>query len=996
MNSRAVVFTALWPRAALGIAALVAVLLPVHPCFAQTNFATLISDGAYTWFSDPRAVFYNGALYFGYTRASDSRAVLSAFNLSSGQTTNLWASSLTQHDDHNHPGLLVKSDGRMLAVWSRHGSDQFFSYRLSASTNPVTAADWGAEQTIANSGAGVTYANPYQLSAESGKIYNFCRDLNYNPTVFTSTNGGTNWSSPQLFIRTGSGSTRPYVKYASNYTNRIDVLYTDGHPRDVANSLYHIYYSGGAIYKTDGSLLKSYSSLPLLHDSGERGSVIYQYSDADTSDPNDHIPTGRAWCWEIAYQTNGDPACVFSVQRDLVTGPTQGTDDRIYYYYARWTGAAWQKRFIAQAGRPLYSAENDYAGGICLDPQDVNTIYLSSNAQNPFSLADTTNVTLRANSRYEIWRGTTADGGLTFSWQQITTNSTLDNIRPYVPRRNGGENCLIWLRGTYTSYTSYALSIVGLFTTQVPQTNAASGVWNVDADGVWSDNTKWLNGIVGTGAGNTADFSALDITADRTVTLDALRTLGTLRFGDTSGGQNWFVNSGGGTALTLNSGSSVVPSIVVNSNNATLQVTLAGTNGFTKSGIGTLILASSNSLTGALNLDRGIDGNNNDGATRITSSSAIQNFSAVNIRNTSVTTAGGATLQLDGTAGGIVVTQNISATCRNNSTVPTFESLAGTNTLAGTNCIQVGGTNVIYQSDAGSLLQITAPIQYVGTLTSARTFTFTGAGDIAVSGAILASSNAAPSGVMKTGGGTLTLSGANTYTNGTVVLSGILNYNGSVNTGRVTVASGTLGGTGTIGGAVTIQSGGTLAPGSSGIGTLTINNALTNTGTVFIRLNKSGATLTNSIVKGVSNFSIGGTLSVSNVGTGIVTVGDSFKLFSATNATGSFAAITPATPGVGLKWNTNTLAANGILSVVLGTVHPQMTQTALSGTNLVFGGNGGAAGYNYSVLTTTNLAVPFSAWNVAGGGTFDAGGNFNFTNAMDSNSTQKFYVIQIP
>src|SRR5262249_31691314 len=145
----------------------------------------------------------------------------------------------------------------------------------------------------------------------------------------------------------------------------------------------------------------------------------------------------------------------------------------IYYYYARWTGTSWQKRFIAHAGRPLYAVENDYAGGICLDPQDVNTIYISSNAQNPFNLGDISNVTLRASSRYELWRGVTADGGLTFSWTQITTNSAADNLRPYVPRRNGGERCVIWFRGTYASYTSFSAGIVGLFTTKVP-TNTAN------------------------------------------------------------------------------------------------------------------------------------------------------------------------------------------------------------------------------------------------------------------------------------------------------------------------------------------------------------------------------------------------------------------------------------------------------------------------------------------------------------------------------------------
>src|SRR5437762_6266042 len=95
---------------------------------AQTNFATLISDGAWTWFNDPRALFHNGALYFGYVRRVDGKSVLSTFQPTNGLKTDLWTSSLTQTDDHNNPGLLVKQYGTMLAIYARHGSDQFFAY----------------------------------------------------------------------------------------------------------------------------------------------------------------------------------------------------------------------------------------------------------------------------------------------------------------------------------------------------------------------------------------------------------------------------------------------------------------------------------------------------------------------------------------------------------------------------------------------------------------------------------------------------------------------------------------------------------------------------------------------------------------------------------------------------------------------------------------------------------------------------------------------------
>src|SRR5262249_17772681 len=143
----------------------------------------------WTWFNDPRAIFHNGTLFFGYVR-SDGRSCLNTFNLQTGTTTNLWISSLSETDDHDVCGLQVKQDGTILANWARHGGDQFFSYRLSTSTNPTSPANWGAEQQIAPSGAGLTYANPYQLTNESGMFYEFSRDLNYNPTVFTSSDGG--------------------------------------------------------------------------------------------------------------------------------------------------------------------------------------------------------------------------------------------------------------------------------------------------------------------------------------------------------------------------------------------------------------------------------------------------------------------------------------------------------------------------------------------------------------------------------------------------------------------------------------------------------------------------------------------------------------------------------------------------------------------------------------------------------------------------------------
>lgn len=91
------------------------------------------------------------------------------------------------------------------------------------------------------------------------------------------------------------------------------------------------------------------------------------------------------------------------------------------------------------------------------------TLYISSNAAEPFNLDDAARVPLRENARYELGRGVTDDGGLTFHWTPVTKNSEKDNLRPYVPRRQGGPPSVLWFRGTYRSYTNYDCEIVGLF-----------------------------------------------------------------------------------------------------------------------------------------------------------------------------------------------------------------------------------------------------------------------------------------------------------------------------------------------------------------------------------------------------------------------------------------------------------------------------------------------------------------------------------------------------
>ena len=62
----------------------------------QTNLLTLAADGAWTWYNDPRALFHNGALYFGFVR-SDGTSTLKVLDLQAGTTVTLWTSTWSQY-----------------------------------------------------------------------------------------------------------------------------------------------------------------------------------------------------------------------------------------------------------------------------------------------------------------------------------------------------------------------------------------------------------------------------------------------------------------------------------------------------------------------------------------------------------------------------------------------------------------------------------------------------------------------------------------------------------------------------------------------------------------------------------------------------------------------------------------------------------------------------------------------------------------------------------
>jgi autotransporter-associated beta strand protein/T5SS/PEP-CTERM-associated repeat protein len=167
----------------------------------------------------------------------------------------------------------------------------------------------------------------------------------------------------------------------------------------------------------------------------------------------------------------------------------------------------------------------------------------------------------------------------------------------------------------------------------------------------------------------------------------------------------------------------------------------------------------------------------------------------------------------------------------------------GTLSLSASAAVNVGGTLKIWNTesgvamtDAGTALAVAGLTNHTGTnptlsLGTGTTLTVTDGLGSTFSGTIGGDGS-----VVKSGPGSFSLAGSNTYAGSTTVTGGVLLVNGQASpssgtgSGPVTVNGGTLGGTGRIGGTVTVASAATLAPGA-GVGTLSVaGNTLLNAG----------------------------------------------------------------------------------------------------------------------------------------------------------------------
>jgi hypothetical protein len=141
---------------------------------------------------------------------------------------------------------------------------------------------------------------------------------------------------------------------------------------------------------------------------------------------------GRAWTFDVAHGSHGHPVIVY------VTYPTPS---RPLYRYARWDGRHWRNHDIVGSGPPI---AGDYAAGMSLDHEDPSTVLLAR----------------EVHGAYEIERWHTGDFGRSWSHVAITQGSRgVKNIRPVSPRGMPGSDFVVWLRGGYRGWRTFATRV---------------------------------------------------------------------------------------------------------------------------------------------------------------------------------------------------------------------------------------------------------------------------------------------------------------------------------------------------------------------------------------------------------------------------------------------------------------------------------------------------------------------------------------------------------
>jgi hypothetical protein len=430
------------------------------------------SNGAWTWYNDERVIVdaEAGKIVVGAAASNannqngDTSINVVIHDLATGMNDKHSLGNLSYSDDHNNPGIVMTNPGEYFAAYAHHNVDCYTywsNYRGGSWANTYQYT-WGQGCPWGSRPDEITYNNPWKMSAEGGRLYNFIRSVETSPNFLYSDDDGETWTfGGRLTGSAQQGYNAGYLKYWGNGVDRIDFFSTESHPRDSNTSVFHGYVQGEQSFDSFGNLVDDNiydGNAPPIADFTR----IFQ-----AGNNLDGVPLNKLWNFDVARYEDGTIGVLWQGRESTAHAHNDGYsieswDPGHHMAYSRFDGTEWKSTRLVRGGRTLYRRpsgtwwEEDYLGGAALDPDDPNVIYVSTNID---PRDDSTEYTWN-----EIWKGVTCDDGATFVWTPMTMNSPAENLRPAVPKWDKQNTALLWFRGEYNTAQEYNAEVVGILT----------------------------------------------------------------------------------------------------------------------------------------------------------------------------------------------------------------------------------------------------------------------------------------------------------------------------------------------------------------------------------------------------------------------------------------------------------------------------------------------------------------------------------------------------
>lgn len=342
--------------------------LPIKRVKFETRFDALTSNGAWSFFGDPRAVRSGDRTFVGWATGGANVQIGSIRDGSENVRTHTLTPNLGTRDDHNNPGLFLRKDGRITAFYSPHSGTKLPRVGVSrlyytTMKEPGNVDSWSSVRTIptnTSGGLGFTYPNPVPLN--NGGIYLAWRGGNWMPTfTFTAGNG---WAKARSVVRIkGDGGfppSRPYAKFAAGNDGSVLIAYNTDHPHYSHTSQYFVRYRPGKGYfRADGKKI-----------AGPYAAVKPWRADT-VQTAKSH---GNTWVMDVAEDAKKRPVVLYMAGY-------QGREQMVYYV-ARFEKGRWKHRRIATTGW-ITGVHNPKqygfypTSGASIDHGDPSTVYIS-------------------------------------------------------------------------------------------------------------------------------------------------------------------------------------------------------------------------------------------------------------------------------------------------------------------------------------------------------------------------------------------------------------------------------------------------------------------------------------------------------------------------------------------------------------------------------------------------------------------------------------------